>query len=162
MNRITTYLLIGFAVIFSTQVYGQLQASNNSLLSEEEILRQLNWVKAKIEKYGGKAGNEFAYQVSFKQSTCEFIVEQVSLSNDASQNFTFILKLKDFKEIRFNGPDLEILTNGTQVVGLLGTQKSAWSGIRIYRFREGESELIGRMQEAMQQLSRNAVSKCGN
>jgi hypothetical protein len=157
----TTFILLLFA-IFITPAQAQLSASTATNLTDEEAIeKNILWMKAKIEKYGGKASNEYAYFLNYQKGSCEFSIEQRSLSGDANQNFTFTMKLKDFKQVRLDGPDLEILANGASVIGEVNGKRSAWWGIRIYRFREGETGLVGRMNETMNELAAASGKKCG-
>jgi len=134
------------------QALAQVETNNHY----QEFSQKLSWIKSKIEKYGGKMGNQYSYQVTYSVKNCELYITQ----RKEGQLYTFTLPLKEFKEIRASGPDIEILANGTSVIGQIGDNKSAWAGIRINKFKLGESSMIERMEDAFLFVKGVAEEKC--
>ena len=145
-----------FSTFFSP-IFAQILASSNQTNSVQNI----NWIKTKIEKYGGNQGKEYNYKVQFNEEKGQLIVDEY-ITGSSNRHFQYIMSICDFKEVKRNGRDVEILTKGTTVLGLSGNsnQESAWAGIRINHFVQAETNIVNRLNEAFLSLSKSSEGRC--
>ncbi|WP_020532075.1 hypothetical protein [Flexithrix dorotheae] len=127
------------------------------------LTQTMEWIKAKIEKYGGKSGGEYSYKVTYSTTDCKIHIHQY-LAGQNTPQYNYQLNLYTFKEVKQNGKDIEILSVGTTVIGTSYSNKeqSAWSGIRISDFKIAETGVVERLNKAFQVASEMSKTRCGN
>ncbi|UZR92795.1 hypothetical protein [Chondrinema litorale] len=153
---ITTVLICIFSA-FNSPISAQIVASSIQSNSGQNI----SWIKNKIEKYGGNQGKEYSYKVQFNEANNQLIIDEY-IAGSTTRHFQYVMSLCDFKEVKRNGLDVEILTKGTTVLGLSGNsnQESAWAGIRINHFVQAEANIVNRLNDAFLTLSKSSEGKC--
>jgi|GEM_PF-5060897 len=128
----------------------------------ETLIDNANWIKSKIEKYGGNQRKELSYKVEFDEKSDKLtIIEKVAGTNIT--RFKYTMSICDFKEVRRNGLDIEILANGTSIIGSTGInsqKESVWSGIKINHFVQAESNIVNKLHNAFKSLSESPSSNC--
>ncbi|MBX2843609.1 MAG: hypothetical protein KTR26_17700 [Flammeovirgaceae bacterium] len=144
------FILLGFSIATTAQD------------RDGNLTQTLEWIKAKIEKYGGKSGKEYFYKVTYSATDCQIHIHQY-LAGQSSPKYNYKLNLNSFKEIKQNGKDMEVLSIGATVIGTSYSNKeeSAWSGIRILDFKIAEAGIVDRINKAFQIASELAKTRCG-
>jgi len=160
MIKTLPILLLSIFYFYSTN-----QAQNDTSVlafnSKERKLDNVNWIKAKIEKYGGNQRKEFTYKVEFSEHTGKISITEYN-AGASSPRFKYTMSVCDFKEVRRNGMDIEILANGTSIIGhgFNTNQESIWAGIRINHFVQAENDIVKRLHSAFKSLSQSSSINC--
>ena len=160
MKRIIPIVLLSIFFIYTSN-----QAQNSEPVLAYHAVKSnsdnLNWIKSKIEKYGGNQRKNLSYKVDFDASAGKIIITEFN-AGSSSPRFKYTMSVCDFKEVRRNGVDIEILANGTSIIGqgINSNQESAWAGIRINHFVQAESNIVKRLHDAFKSLSESSSSNC--
>jgi hypothetical protein len=157
MKRIIPIILLSSFFIISI-THGQTVAHHPKKNNADNA----GWIKSKIEKYGGNLRKEISYKVEFEEKTGKIIISETSAGSNTPR-FKYTMNICDFKEVRRNGMDLEILANGTSILGTSSSspnQESVWAGIRINHFVQAESNIVNRLHNAFKSLSESSSGNC--
>jgi len=95
------------------------------------------------------------------ESTGKIVITEFN-AGESTPRFKYTMSVCDFKEVRRNGMDIEILANGTSIIGkgFNSNQESVWAGIRINHFVQAESNIVKRLHAAFKSLSESSAINC--
>ncbi len=161
MKRIIPIILLAVFCFYSPN---QAQHSNPIFALHTQTktnIDNVNWIKSKIEKYGGNQRKDYSYKVEFIESTGKIVITEFN-AGESTPRFKYTMSVCDFKEVRRNGMDIEILANGTSIIGkgFNSNQESVWAGIRINHFVQAESNIVKRLHAAFKSLSESSAINC--